>query len=103
VATHVFRIAQEAVTNAVTHAQAQQISLALTKDAADRLQLAVRDDGVGLSRIRRSRSRGLGLRIMRYRAGVIGAELCVEPAEARGTIVTCTLPGSLSHVPHTAR
>jgi PAS domain S-box-containing protein len=98
VATHLYRIAQEAVTNALKHGRADriQISLAETPGA---LTLAIRDNGIGIDPKRagasgdRSVSRGMGLRIMGYRAGLIGATLNVGQVAPQGTLVTCTLTG----------
>jgi PAS domain S-box-containing protein len=88
-ATHLYHIAQEAVTNALRHGRPRHITIGLEADAAF-LVLRVRDDGVGLPP-RPADGKGLGLKIMRYRAGLIQARLTVERAEPAGTLVTCTL------------
>lgn len=89
-AIHLYRIAQEAVTNAVKHSKARQITIHLgTHDHV--VTLTIRDDGVGLPESPRSR-KGMGLRIMAYRASVIGATFNVERLPSCGTRVTCTLP-----------
>jgi signal transduction histidine kinase len=87
VATEVYLIAQEAVRNAVKHARPRGIRITL--DAADGLTLRVRDDGAGMAPP--IGFQGLGLRIMRDRAAIIGAELTIEPAAPTGTVVSCTL------------
>jgi PAS domain S-box-containing protein len=87
-ATHLYLIAQEAVHNALKHSQARQINIQLTWDAA--LVLSVQDDGIGMP-AELARNQGLGLRIMRNRAGIIGAKLTIETAEPNGTVVTCVL------------
>ena len=56
----------------------------------------MRDDGVGLSQ-GRGDGKGMGLRIMEYRAGLIGAALHVGPATGGGTRVTCTLLKDRTH------
>jgi PAS domain S-box-containing protein len=89
VATHLYHITQEAVTNALRHGRPRHITIGLEGDAAF-LTLRVRDDGVGLPP-RPADDRGMGLKIMRYRAGLIQARLTVERAEPAGTLVTCTL------------
>jgi PAS domain S-box-containing protein len=90
VATQLFYIAQEACTNALKHARARQITLGLQQD--DRgLRLWVRDDGTGI-RPEAGKTAGMGLRIARYRAGMIGASLAIERVEGGGTLVTCVLP-----------
>jgi signal transduction histidine kinase len=92
VGTHLYLIAQEAVHNAVKHAQASQITVKLNNDS-DRLTLQVRDDGVGIP-CPLPAEPSMGLNIMRYRAAEIGAALAVERDDGRGTRVTCTLPRS---------
>jgi PAS domain S-box-containing protein len=95
-ATHLFRIAQEAVNNALCHSQARHIRIALHPEP-DALTLSVEDDGVGLSASSRRRGKGLGLRLMRYRAGVIGGTLTLGPAAGGGTLVTCRIPRGARH------
>lgn len=90
VATHLFRIAQEAVQNALKHSQADHIEIHLEKDNGD-IVLRVLDNGVGIDDKHVS-SAGMGLRIMAYRAGLIGATLKIERAEPRGSSVTCRMP-----------
>jgi len=87
VATQLFRIAQEAVTNAVKHAKASSIIIGMRSDPGV-VRLQIRDDGIGITG---RKSDGLGLRIMMYRAVSVGATLVIEPATAGGTMVTCTL------------
>jgi signal transduction histidine kinase len=88
VATHLYRIAQEAVNNAVKHSRAKAIVLRL--EASDEtLLLTVSDDGLGLSE---KAPRGMGLRTMTHRASVIGATFTIERQPVRGTRVTCKLP-----------
>jgi two-component system CheB/CheR fusion protein len=88
-ATHLFRIAQEALSNALRHSRARHVEVRLRSDGPV-LTLSVCDDGVGLPP-RPARTQGLGIRIMRYRAGLIGAALDVGPAPGCGTLVTCSL------------
>lgn len=90
VALHLYRIAQESVTNAVKHGHPHQVTISLSS-GAEGLKLTVRDDGSGLPAGPR-RSPGSGLRIMRYRAAAIGAKLTLEPGPEGGTVVTCALP-----------
>jgi PAS domain S-box-containing protein len=86
VAGHLFRIAQECVHNAVKHSGARAIAAKLV--AGDRkVALIVEDDGVGLDQGRREG--GLGLRIMKHRAGIINASLSINSGAAGGTRVTC--------------
>jgi len=89
-ATHLYRIAQEAVNNAVTHGAADRISIALA-GSDEHLRLRVRDDGTGFDPQSSSDS-GMGVRIMNYRARIIGGSLDVRSTPNEGTVVTCTLP-----------
>ena len=82
-----FRIAQEAVNNALKHAKPRQIVVALTVNESGPT-LIIKDDGKGNpSAI--VRPRGMGLKIMAYRAGLIGAALEVDSDPEEGTLVTC--------------
>jgi signal transduction histidine kinase len=89
-ATHLYRIAQEAVTNAIKHGKPGLIQISLTQTPG-RINLAVKDNGVGL-RSRRGKHRGMGLRIMHYRAGTIGGSLAIRKATGGGTTVVCSVP-----------
>jgi signal transduction histidine kinase len=85
-----YRIAQEAVTNAVKHAKPGRILISLDCGPDRRLTLTVRDDGVGRQTAVRSAG-GLGLRIMAYRARMVGATLSIDDAVGGGTMVVCSL------------
>jgi signal transduction histidine kinase len=85
VAGHLYRIAQEAVNNALKHSHARAIVIALKRQRGV-VQLKISDDGRGLSE---SKSRGMGLHVMRHRASVIGAELTIDSNPGKGTVVTC--------------
>jgi len=91
-ATHLYHIAQEAVTNAVKHGKATQVEIALTTEDG-RTTLTVKDDGAGLPDDVDS-LKGLGLRIMRYRADMMGASLEVRRHAEGGTIVVCSVPSN---------
>jgi PAS domain S-box-containing protein len=84
-AVHLYRIAQEAVNNAVKHGQARRIDIRLQRSSKT-VTLEVEDDGIGLPNPPLAAS-GLGLHIMAYRARMIGGELQLRPGEQRGTIV----------------
>ena len=88
-ATHLYHIAQEAVTNALKHGQARHIQISLRADDRS-LTLQIQDDGVGMPH-QRAETNGMGLRIMRHRAGLIHATLNLGPAEGGGTLVTCSV------------
>jgi two-component system sensor kinase FixL len=86
---HLYRIAQEAVSNAIKHGEAKRIDVGLTT-SKDRIVLAVRDNGAGIPEKLRPHQ-GMGLQIMQYRAGVIGGSLVVQPGANGGTAVMCTV------------
>jgi two-component system CheB/CheR fusion protein len=86
-ATHLFRIAQEAITNALKHSRARRIEITLG-EAADSIRLEILDDGRGIGTPAAAGS-GMGLRIMAYRAELIGAALEVGPRNGGGTQVVC--------------
>jgi PAS domain S-box-containing protein len=89
VATQLYRIAQEAVSNAIKHGKAKKIRIVL-QNTRDQIRLLVRDDGAGIPKQLLNKS-GMGLRIMQYRAGTMGATLTVERDPAGGTSVVCSL------------
>lgn len=88
VSTHLYRIAQEAITNAVRHGRATVIEVDCRMED-DRLILQIRDNGVGIPEPL-PRGEGLGLRIMRHRATSIDGELTLVRAEDGGTLVTAS-------------
>ena len=83
-----YLIAREAVNNAARHAQAGRVAVRLTGDESG-WKLRVEDDGKGIPEIRPS-GEGMGIRIMRHRAGLIGARFTMGPASGRGTRVEVT-------------
>jgi len=87
---HLYRIAQEAISNAVRHGGAKEVTLLLLPNK-DRFSMMIRDDGCGISQPLPQTS-GMGLRTMRYRAGSIGATLEICPGAKGGTEVVCTIP-----------
>jgi signal transduction histidine kinase len=90
VAIHFYRIAQEAISNAIKHGKAKKIQLQLAERDGD-FQLSIRDDGIGFT-TPHSAHNGMGMHIMNYRARTIGATLEVHHGERRGTTITCSLP-----------
>jgi len=86
-ARHLYYIAKEAVTNAVKHGSPTDIGITLDRDG-DFVALGVRDNGRGLSKPL-DECQGMGLRIMQYRAGLIGATLSIGRVEGVGTMVAC--------------
>jgi signal transduction histidine kinase len=90
VALHLYRIAQEAMSNAARHARATQVAVSLCADGGE-VTLAISDDGTGFDPGSKA-DRGMGLRTMQYRAKLIGARLDVASESGRGTTVRCMLP-----------
>lgn len=89
-ASQLYRIAQEAATNAAKHSRAKEIEIRLARKP-NGLLLSVRDTGCGIPP-KRGQAAGMGLDIMRYRAGMIGAALGIDSVRGRGTVVNCLLP-----------
>ncbi len=89
VALNLFRLALEAINNAVRHAEPRQVIISLKRNP-EHLVLEVRDDGKGMPVD--PASSGLGLRTMRYRAESVGARLTIQTGERNGTVVSCLLP-----------
>jgi signal transduction histidine kinase len=90
VATHLFRLAQEAVSNAIKHGKAGRITIHL-KAGPERIYLAVNDNGKGFPKKSPKRT-GMGLRIMQSRTGMIGGILTIERNAGGGTSVICSAP-----------
>ena len=90
VARNLYRIAQEAINNAIRHGKAGQIGI-LLESGRSVVKLQVRDDGTGLNTSTANFS-GMGLDIMRYRANQNGGELRIHRSPTGGTIVSCNAP-----------
>jgi signal transduction histidine kinase len=84
-ASHLYRIAQEALTNSARHGQATLVDIFLQAHRNTFL-LCITDDGEGF-RMPTSPYTGMGLKIMKYRAGMIGAKFEIAPNQPRGTVV----------------
>ena len=89
-ATHLYRIAQEAVNNAVRHGSADHIRVLLAA-GTEQLRLQVRDDGSGFDTDDTAEADGMGVHIMNYRARIIGGTLDIHSDLGEGTVVTCTV------------
>jgi PAS domain S-box-containing protein len=90
VATQLYRIAQEAVSNAVRHGRPGKLEICLSA-TPEQLTLTVTDDGAGLSAAAHQ-GQGMGMRIMNYRASKIGGSLKFRSGNGTGTCVECSLP-----------
>ncbi len=95
IATQLYRIAQESLTNSIKHGNASEIQIVLTQNSAQ-IVLEISDNGIGIDpkafSAADSERNGIGLRIMKYRASVLGGELQVSRNRLRGTTVRCTIP-----------
>lgn len=100
--THVFRIAQEAVNNAMRHGKPKLIKLALTRLGDGECQLTVEDNGAGMKNASR-KGEGIGLRVMQYRTDLIRGILAVRPRPGGGVVVTCRFPCGGCHPRGSAR
>jgi signal transduction histidine kinase len=89
VAAQLYRIAQEAVRNAVEHGAAREVLIQVTFGDGE-MALSVQDDGKGFDS--KTNGQGMGLRIMAYRAQCIGGSCEVRPGPTQGTLVHCRVP-----------
>jgi two-component system sensor histidine kinase UhpB len=93
--TALFRIAQEAMTNAVKHARAKCIAVTITREPGQ-ITAVIADDGVGFHPVhvvsKDDKDRGLGLFGMQERAGLVGGSVQIDSAPGRGTTVRVTVP-----------
>ena len=92
VAVNLYRVAQEAVTNAIKHGKAKSIRIELTS-AGEQSFLTVKNDGLAFSGARH-RKPGMGLQIMNHRAEMISGSLDIKEASGGGTVVSCAFPKS---------
>ena len=95
-ATHLYRIAQEAISNAVRHGKARSVDLTL-RTGGECFTLSIADDGVGFAgagapAVSDAQTEGIGLKTMAYRAKLINAILEIRPGREGGVVVTCSLP-----------
>ena len=89
-ATHLYRIAQEAIHNATKHGKADKIDIRLSANVSA-TSLSITDDGIGFPK-NGCETTGVGISIMRYRAHMIGGEFAIEPGRNGGTSVSCIVP-----------
>jgi PAS domain S-box-containing protein len=91
-AKQIYRITQEAITNAIKHGKAKNINIKLrfTKSG---IVLSVKNDGLDFPKLS-TRTKGLGLKIMKYRTDLIGGSLDIRKGDKGGTVVTCIFPNS---------
>ncbi len=89
-ATHLYRIAQEAFTNAIRHGRVTQVTISLAT-AEGSLTLSVQDNGRGFDE-RNASSNGMGMKLMRYRAQMLGGDVTITNNKGGGVVVCCTCP-----------
>jgi two-component system CheB/CheR fusion protein len=89
-ATHLYRIAQEAIHNATKHGKANKIDIRLSANPSA-TSLSISDDGIGFPHNGHAAD-GVGVSIMRYRANLMDGEFAIESANGGGTTVSCTVP-----------
>ncbi|HEV7605755.1 MAG TPA: PAS domain-containing protein [Steroidobacteraceae bacterium] len=89
-ATHLYRIAQEAFTNAIRHGRVTQVTIDLAT-AEGTLTLSVQDNGRGFDE-RNASNNGMGMKLMRYRAQMLGGDVTIANNKGGGVIVRCTCP-----------
>lgn len=87
--THLFRIAQEAVTNAIRHGKPTKITISLSRESGHYGLMEIEDNGVGIKARKLDLSEGIGVRVMRYRTGLIGGEFQITGRPEGGTRVRC--------------
>lgn len=87
-ATHLYRIAQEAISNATKHGNVKNIDVSLTQKG-EYITLSIKDDGIGMDS-EFTKSKGIGLKIMKYRAHIMNASFKIRPNSPRGLILECT-------------
>jgi PAS domain S-box-containing protein len=88
-AIHLYRIAQEAVNNAIKHGRSKNVTISLNTQN-NQVELTVEDDGCGLPQ-KTGKAAGMGLRVMNYRASMIGATVSVSAGNPCGTVVRCVM------------
>jgi signal transduction histidine kinase len=89
-ATHLYRIAQEAFTNAIRHGRVTQVTIELAT-ADGTLTLSVQDNGRGFDE-RNASNNGMGMKLMRYRAQMLGGDVAIANNKGGGVIVRCNCP-----------
>jgi len=91
-ANHLFRIAQEAVHNAIHHGGGTTIEIQFRELKGAEFSLSIKDNGCGFDAIGAARGNGLGLHTMEYRARATGAHLTIQQRKTGGTEVRCVKP-----------
>jgi PAS domain S-box-containing protein len=90
-AIHLYRITQEAITNAIKHGKTNNIQIILKSETPQSV-LMIENDGIDFPKEFEARGTGLGLQIMDHRVDIIGGSLTITHRQQGGTIVTCVFP-----------
>ena len=90
-AAHLYRITQEAITNAIRHGKAKNIQVVLAY-GKDESTLTIENDGLDFPKAAKTKGKGMGLQIMGHRADIIGGSLHIHKVDSGGAIVTCRFP-----------
>ena len=99
-ATHLYRITQEAISNAIRHGRAGRVDITLHQEKKGaQTVLTIRDNGIGIEPQETMRRAGRGLRIMAHRARMINAVLEVQPGPKEGTVVRCCVSSAAAGLP----
>jgi signal transduction histidine kinase len=91
VSTHLYRIAQEAVNNAMKYAAASRIVLRL-EDRGHSIELTIEDNGRGLPETPKVKMSGMGLQVMNHRARLMGGRLDINSTPGVGVRIVCLIP-----------
>lgn len=89
---HLFRIAQEAVNNALRHGRPNEVKISLQRVDGEECEMSISNDGKRMASIAKRRAGGIGMQVMDYRANLIGGRVSVRSGSRRGVTVTCRFP-----------
>lgn len=92
---HVYRITQEAINNAIRHGAAQSVDVSLISNGTT-CKVVIKDDGNGFDMSAERTEPGVGLRLMNYRAAIIGGTFSIASRPGGGALVECAFPKDLS-------
>ena len=89
---HLYRIAQEAISNAVKHGKANNIEVKIS-NSNGRIRLSVTDDGIGFAKTNtEKKKKGMGIHIMKYRASMLSGHLEIKESDGNSTSIVCSIP-----------
>ncbi|HEU5079552.1 MAG TPA: PAS domain-containing protein [Opitutaceae bacterium] len=94
-AMHVYRITQEAINNAIRHGEAKSVNVSLVTNGTT-CKVMIEDDGTGFDVDAERKAPGVGLRLMNYRAAIIGGTFAIAARPGGGVAIECTFPKDLT-------